>query len=218
MVEMAGNEFKALILGNKGVGKTTFIKRIITGEYDETYKPTKDTEIFRSTFFTTSGSIKFRIWEPPTQEEAADALQEPCFIGMDCAIIMFDVTSMTSYKDVPKWYNKITKINEKVPVVIVGNKIDSDNREVKTRQIQFHRKMNLHYYDLSVKTDYQLERPFLYLMRKLTNQSSLELVECHITTCFDCYNITEEQRIAMEQELELARQIPLPDDDDDEFF
>ena len=215
MAEVAGNEFKVLIVGSKGVGKTAFIKRTITGEYQEKYIPTKDIEILRFTFFTTFGPIKFHSWEPPIREEASDALEEPCYIGIDCAIIMFDVTSMTSYKDVPKWYDKIMKINEKMPVIIVGNKVDSENREVKTRQIQFHRKVNSHYYDLSVKTDYQLERPFLYLMRKLMNQPSLKLVECHIASCLHCFQLTAAQIAAMEQELELAGQIPLPDDDDE---
>lgn len=44
-------------------------------------------------------------------------------IGGDCAIIMFDVTSRITYKNVPKWYKDLTRICENIPIVLVGNKV-----------------------------------------------------------------------------------------------
>lgn len=46
------------------------------------------------------------------------------YFGAQCAMIMFDVTARGSYKNVSKWYNELTRICEKIPVVLVGNKVD----------------------------------------------------------------------------------------------
>ena len=106
--------------------------------------------------------------EPFTDgQEKLGGLREGYYIGAHCAIIMFDVTSRISYKNVPKWHKDLTRICENVPIVLVGNKADSKDRKVKARQITFHRKRNLQYYDVSAKSNYQYEKPFLWLLRRL---------------------------------------------------
>ena len=68
---------------------------------------------------------------------------------------MFDVSSRITYKSVTKWYKDLTRICESIPIVLVGNKVDQKDRKVKARQINFHRKRNLQYYDVSAKSNYQ---------------------------------------------------------------
>lgn len=51
--------------------------------------------------------------------------------------------------------------------------VDVKDRQVKARIIQFHRKKNLQYYDISARSNYNFEKPFLWLARRLTNQASL---------------------------------------------
>lgn len=89
---------------------------------------------------------------------------------------MFDVTSRITYKNVPKWYNDLTRILENVPIVLVGNKVDQKDRKVKARQITFHRKRGLQYFDVSAKSNYQYEKPFLWILRKLVGDIKLELI------------------------------------------
>ncbi len=79
----------------------------------------------------------------------------------NCAIIMFDVTSRPTYKNVPNWYRDIVRVCENIPIVLTGNKVDVLERAVKAKQITFHRKRNLQYYDISAKSNYNFERPFL---------------------------------------------------------
>merc|ERR1712174_143493 len=94
-----------------------------------------------------------------------------------CAIIMFDVTSRVTYKNVPNWHRDLVRVCENIPIVIVGNKVDIKDRKVKAKAITFHRKKNLQYYDISAKSNYNFEKPFLYLARKLTGEGELEFVE-----------------------------------------
>jgi hypothetical protein len=53
----------------------------------------------------------------------------------------------------------------------VGSKVDEPERQVKPQSITFHRRHNLQYYDVSAKSNYNFEKPFLYLARKLTGCS-----------------------------------------------
>ena len=48
---------------------------------------------------------------------------------------------------------------------------------MKAKQITFHRKKNLQYYDISAKSNYNFEKPFLYLARKLAGDLNLQFVE-----------------------------------------
>jgi GTP-binding nuclear protein Ran len=41
-----------------------------------------------------------------------------------CAIIMFDVTSRITYKNVPNWHRDVVRVCENIPIVLCGNKVD----------------------------------------------------------------------------------------------
>jgi hypothetical protein len=56
-----------------------------------------------------------------------------------------------------------------IPIVMCGNKVD-DIRKVKRKQITFHRKKNLQYFDVSIKANYHVYEPILYLLKKLCGE------------------------------------------------
>jgi len=87
-----------------------------------------------------------------------------------------DVTSRVTYKNVPNWHRDLVRVCENVPIVLCGNKVDIKDRKVKAKSIVFHRKKNLQYYDISAKSNYNFEKPFLWLARKLIGDPNLELV------------------------------------------
>ena len=108
-------------------------------------------------FFTSRGKIKLKVWDTAGQEKLA-CLRDGYYIGADCAIIMFDVCSRVTYKNVTKWYKELTRVCEGIPIVLVGNKVDVADRKVKARQILFPRKHGIQYYDISAKSNYQFEK------------------------------------------------------------
>ena len=55
--------------------------------------------------------------------------------------------------------------------------MDVKNRQVKPKQVTFHRKKNLQYHEISAKSNYNFEKPFLYLAKKLTGDPTLHFVE-----------------------------------------
>lgn len=89
---------------------------------------------------------------------------------------MFDVTSRITYKNVPNWHRDLERVCENIPIVLCGNKVDVKERKVKTGAVTFHRKKNLQYFELSAKSNYNFEKPFLWLARKLVGNPSLDFV------------------------------------------
>ena len=67
----------------------------------------------------------------------------------------------------------LVRVCENIPIVLTGNKVDVKERKVKAKTITFHRKKNLQYYDISAKSNYNFEKPFLWLARKLVGNQGL---------------------------------------------
>jgi hypothetical protein len=56
-------EFKLILVGDGGVGKTTFVKRHLTGEFEKKYVATLGVEVHPLLFHTNRGPIKFNVWD-----------------------------------------------------------------------------------------------------------------------------------------------------------
>eukprot|EP01138_Halocafeteria_seosinensis_P003639 gb/GECG01003718.1/.p1 GENE.gb/GECG01003718.1/~~gb/GECG01003718.1/.p1 ORF type:complete len:160 (+),score=19.82 gb/GECG01003718.1/:1-480(+) len=141
-----------------------------------------------------------------------------CSIGAHCAVIMFDLTSRITYKNVPNWHRDIVRVCENIPIVLVGNKADVKDRKVKAKNITFHRRKNLQYYDISAKSNYNFEKPFLWLTRQLCQDKSLEFTEAPVTAPPDPSALmSEEDKKKLEQQRQEAEKAPIPDDDDDDL-
>ena len=159
------------------------------------------------------GGIQFDVWDTAGQEKFG-GLRDGSYINGQCGIIMFDVTSRITYKNVPNWHRDLVRVCENVPIVLTGNKVDVKERKVKAKTITFHRKKNLQYYDISAKSNYNFEKPFLWLARKLTGNPDMEFVAETLLALpevqIDAAAIAEAERERKEAEME-----PLPDDDED---
>jgi len=140
------------------------------------YIATQGVDVHPLSFHTNYGQIIFKVWDTAGQEKFG-GLRDGYYIQGQCAIIMFDVTSRLTYKNVPNWHRDIVRVCENIPIVILGNKVDIKDRKVKAKSITFHRKKNLQYYDISARSNYNFEKPFLYLAKKLVQDQRLEFVE-----------------------------------------
>ena len=208
-------EFKLVLIGDGGVGKTTFVKRHLTGEYEKRYIATVGVEVHPLKFSTTRGNVVFNVWDTAGQEKLS-GLRDGYYIGGQCGIIMFDVTSRITYKNVPKWHRDLIRVCENVPIVLVGNKVDVKDRKVKAKQITYHRRHNLQYFDVSAKSNYQFEKPFLWLARRLSGDPNLTLVEAPVLAPVEVFIDEDHMNTIMKEhrEMEALKNAPLPDEDE----
>lgn len=206
--------FKLALVGDGGTGKTTFVKRHISGEFEKKYVATIGVEVHPLVFSTNYGQIQFDVWDTAGQERFG-GLRDGYYIQSHCAIIMFDVTSRITYNNVPKWHKDLVRVCDNIPIVLCGNKADVKDRKVKAKSITFHRKKNLQYYDISAKSNFNFEKPFVWLARKLTGQANLELVaQPSLLPPDQSAMVTPEMAARYEQDIQDANALPIPDDDD----
>ncbi|XP_032028206.1 GTP-binding nuclear protein Ran-like [Hylobates moloch] len=168
-------QFKLVLVGDGGTGKTTFMKHHLTGEFEKKCIATLGVEVHPLVFHTNRGPIKFNVWDTASQEKFR-RLRDGYYIQAQCAIIMFDVTSRVTYKNVPTWHRDQVRVCENIPIMLCGNKVDIKNRKGKAKSVVFHQKNNLQYYDISAKSSYNFEKPFRWLARQLTGDPNLEFV------------------------------------------
>jgi len=204
--------FKLVLVGDGGTGKTTFVKRHLTGEFEKKYFATLGVEVHPLKFSTNLGELIFDVWDTAGQEKFG-GLRDGYYINGQCGIIMFDVTSRITYKNVPNWHRDLVRVCENIPIVLCGNKVDVKERKVKAKAITFHRKKNLQYYDISAKSNYNFEKPFLWLARKLTGNQTLEFV-AEIALAAPEVSVDPELMKEYEKEMESAAATALPDEDD----
>lgn len=212
-IKMTTPRFKLVLIGDGGTGKTTYVKRHLTGEFERKYVATLGVDVHPLTFNTTHGNVIFDVWDTAGQEKFG-GLRDGYYIQGKCAIIMFDVTARITYTNVPNWHRDLVRVCDKIPIVLCGNKCDSKERAVKPKQIVFHRKKNLQYYDISAKSNYNFEKPFLWLAQKLSGENHLQFVAMPALAPPEI--IIDKSKIAlMEKQIYESSIVPIPDSDEE---
>lgn len=165
------NKIKTIIVGDAGVGKTCFLKKHLTGNFTKTYHATIGVEL-HFLEFKKSGEmapdIEFICW---------DLAGDPSFVGLGipgyglgakAAIVMFDLSSKTSFKHVQAYINLVKETCGDIPIVICGNKHDEKRAVSNAAIYEAFITKGYQYYDISCKTNYNFEKPFTYLASKLS--------------------------------------------------
>ncbi|KAL7471093.1 hypothetical protein ACHAXS_011392 [Conticribra weissflogii] len=169
-------EFKIVVVGDGGVGKSALVKRLTTDTFEPIYECTRGADTSTISFPTNRGILKFHTWDTAGVEKFG-GLKDGYYIGSKAAIIMFDLESRATYTNAARWYKDVIRVCPGIPFVLLGNKADSKDRKVKSNQMSLRRKLKCNYYEISVKKFTDLTQPFLHLARILMNDTGLNFIE-----------------------------------------
>jgi GTPase SAR1 family protein len=98
----------------------------------------------------------------------------------DARILIIDVTNHQSYLDLPIWHNMFVSNHPNQPIVILGNKIDTQEVSVTMQDkenLLLATKGFYKYYDHSTKTNYNFEKAILEILRLLSRDKNLTLID-----------------------------------------
>jgi len=127
----SSNEYKVKlsVIGDGCVGKTSLCSSLqgesISGEYDITV----GVDISTAVMGVNGQRAKLILWDLAGQSQFG-CLRPSFYRGTRCAIVVFDLTNRGSFYDVRGWIREIRKNSEKIPLLLVGNKSDLNEREV----------------------------------------------------------------------------------------
>jgi GTP-binding nuclear protein Ran len=154
--------YKLCLVGDGGVGKTTYLNRLLSDNFTSSYTPTMGLEIHP---FTYQQNLKFHIWDFAGKKFSYYDYNN----DKDAFIVFFDVTKRNSYKNCEKWIEQYKIINPLAIFVLVGTKVDCPSRKVLPGSIKIHEKYNMPYYDISSKSNYNIIKPLEYIIKQLHN-------------------------------------------------
>lgn len=145
---------RILIIGDAGVGKTTWLKRLTTGDFIKQYNHTQ-----QSTYKTNIiNNTEIECIELGGQYK----LQHEKIPDIDGIVIMFDKGSKLSFLSVMNYYRYCQTHYPNKKIVLCGNKAELDSK-VSYLNIQNTMELfNCSYYDISAKSCYNFDKPLLF--------------------------------------------------------
>jgi small GTP-binding protein len=160
---------KIVVAGDGGVGKTSMIRRYVTGCFDPSEHMTIGCDFYTKTIETQTGDrYKFQIWDVGGQEQFRMLL--PLWSrGLRGAILAFDVASLESYLHLDEWLFLMSDggVQRRFPILVVGNKRDLSDGSIRESDVQgYVAKRNLSgYYLVSARDGISVTTPFMELLR-----------------------------------------------------
>ena len=121
--------YKVIIIGNSGVGKTCLTYYASTGQFLEKTPPTLGLEYSPFIIKYKEKIIKLEIWDTCGQE-AYRSLIKSFFMNASLAIIVYAIDDFNSFKSIDEWVRQCkTTCSPETKFFLIGNKIDIDPEE-----------------------------------------------------------------------------------------
>jgi Ras-related protein Rab-6A len=157
---------KIIFVGDAGVGKTTIISRIMGNPYNEIYEPSIGVDFMSKTIKYHGQNIKLQMWDTAGQEKYKGLI--PSYVRNSSVVfLVYDISTKASFDNIPKWINFIKTI-ENTTLVLCGNKIDLENRNVKKEEgEELAKKENISFFEVSAKTDENIKNMFYNVVADL---------------------------------------------------
>lgn len=169
-------EFKVVLAGQFGVGKTAFATRVKSAKSNsKVIKALKATE-YGVELYTSAGKVLLNLFDTNLHAKGGQP-DDSFYRGADAAVVFFDLTSEASYKAMEEWYDALLKSNgrrgsEPLPVIIVGTKADDiKGRELKPEAIEFPKKKEHKYREISSEANYGVKELLLEICKCLLGDS-----------------------------------------------
>ena len=172
-------EFKIVLLGDSGVGKTKIVSNYLNGGIPHKVEPTNGWKSDPKVINTKGKKIIVEIMDISDKNESN--ISNFCD-NCDGGFVIYDITNRESYTNVDNYVNQLKKNVNNVPIILLGNKVDSDKeREVteeegKKKAQQF----DISFYETSANNGKNIYAAFDKLINKI-------LAKHKKNNCCDCF-------------------------------
>ena len=120
--------FKIIIIGDSGVGKSSLLKRAVQNRFDESYQATIGFEFLLMHYKINELKFKLQIWDTCGQEMYRSLVQG-FYRNTSLAIIVYDVNNPKSFEGLEVWLKDLRQQTEQeIPIFIIGNKSDMEKK------------------------------------------------------------------------------------------
>jgi Ras-related protein Rab-21 len=183
MVDIKKMKKKICLLGDAEVGKTSLIRRYVYDSFDDKYISTLGAKVSRKEInlqFSKNVdkaipvNVILSIWDILGQkDESAERVRPVYYGGAHGALVVCDITRKETFLNITEWIKSIIGVTKKIPVAILGNKIDLyKEAEVFFEDLEkFSEENNYPVFLTSAKTNNNVEKAFIILTEQMLEET-----------------------------------------------
>ena len=159
-----------ILVGNSGVGKTSFMTRYINNKFNLINTATTGINNTIKQLKINNNYYKLILWDTAGQERYG-RLPRKYYRNADGVLLFFDINDKKSFEEVSDWIKEINEycikieegeeIEKKVIIYLIGNKIDlfDEKKEkiIKEEIEEFVNQTKIKYYEISCKWNLNIE-------------------------------------------------------------
>ena len=169
---MNKNMKQIVMLGTGAVGKSSITIQFVSHYFAHIYNPTIE-DSFRTNIKVDDEVYSISIMDTAGQEEF-DCLKDTYIRGGDGFVIVYSITSQTSFIEASNTRDQIYRVldkemTEKIPIVLVGNKCDLEHeRQVQKDEVEeIAKNWNVAFLEASAKCKTNIDLIYETIMREI---------------------------------------------------
>ncbi|NXE15933.1 DIRA2 protein, partial [Lophotis ruficrista] len=161
------NDYRVVVFGAGGVGKSSLVLRFVKGTFRESYIPTIE-DTYRQVISCDKSICTLQITDT-TGSHQFPAMQRLSISKGHAFILVYSITSRQSLEELKPIYEQICQIKgdvESIPIMLVGNKNDENqNREVDSSEGEaLAKKWKCAFMETSAKLNHNVKELFQELL------------------------------------------------------
>ncbi|KAK3358842.1 ras-2 protein [Lasiosphaeria hispida] len=179
--------YKLVVLGDGNAGKTALVMQLFPKCFVEPYDPTAENLYQKLVHIDDMGCI-LEVFDTTCQEEYP-ALQDQCIRANEGFIILYSITSRSSFAQVRSFHRRIHRVNESTrahsdipaPIMLVGNNCErTTEREVSTQEgHDMAKELGCGFVEASAKNCINVEKAFYDVVRIIRRQRNQQQRQQH---------------------------------------
>lgn len=124
-----------VFVGSSGSGKSSLVQRFMYPSKKPSVFETIAIDVYSNMIGIREKLYCVRIWDT-AGKDYYENLYKKYITQTDCCVVVYDTTDIQSWRTMKKWMRTIKDYDARVPICIVGNKIDKESlRRVKRADV-----------------------------------------------------------------------------------
>ncbi|EGW32755.1 uncharacterized protein SPAPADRAFT_54778 [Spathaspora passalidarum NRRL Y-27907] len=169
-------EYKLVVVGGGGVGKSALTIQLIQSHFVDEYDPTIE-DSYRKQCTIDDEQVMLDILDTAGQEEYS-AMREQYMRTGEGFLLVYSINSRNSMEELQSFYEQILRVkdSDNVPVLVVGNKCDLEiERQVSYEEgLAMAKSFGCQFLETSAKQRINVEEAFYDLVRSIRDQDKIQ--------------------------------------------